>query len=64
MALIYKIYDDGSISSDGYLFHDKEEFGKYCDYKEMCDEYWQKQEEIEREDRLMELEEKIRNFEI
>lgn len=64
MALIYKIYDDGSISSDGYLFYNKEEFGRYRDYKEMCDEYWQKQEEIEREDRLMELEEKIRNFEI
>lgn len=55
----YKKYSDGRIEADGYLFDNDNEFGNYCDYQERCDEYWKHQEEIEKENRLLELEDEF-----
>ena len=53
----YKIYEDGSIEADGYMFRDGYEFGTYCDWKEACDDYWRNQEQMEQEEREYRLEE-------
>lgn len=54
----YKVFSDGVIECDGQLFFDDRDFGRYCEETEYAEEYWRKQEEMEREERLMELEEK------
>lgn len=55
----YKVFSDGVIECDGQLFFDDMDFGRYCEETEYAEEYWRKQEEMEREERLMELEEKF-----
>lgn len=55
----YKVFSDGVIECDEQLFFDDRDFGRYCEETEYTEEYWRKQEEMKREERLMELEEKF-----
>ena len=55
----YKINCHGDIECDGMIFTSDEEFGRYYEDTERDEEYWAKQEEREREDRLLDLEEKF-----
>jgi len=54
----YKVFKDGDIECDGMIFSSDESFAKYTEYTEMCEEYWAKEEERKREDRLLDLAEK------
>lgn len=58
----YKINCHGDIECDGMIFESDREFGQYIEYTEMCEEYWSKEEERQREERLLELEEKYGNL--
>ena len=58
----YKINCHGDIESDGMIFTSDREFGQYIEYTEMCDEYWFKEEERIKEDKLLELEERYGNL--
>jgi len=55
----YKINCHGDIECDGMIFTSDRDFVQYVEYTEMCEEYWSKEEERQREERLLELEENI-----
>lgn len=54
----YKVFKDGDIECDGMIFTSDDEFGRYVENTERAEEYWARQEEIERENCLLDLEEK------
>lgn len=56
----YKINCYGDIEYDGMIFTSDKESRRYYEDTERAEEYWAKQEEREREDRLLDLEEKFR----
>lgn len=53
----YKVFSDGDIECDGMIFT-QSQFGRYCEDTERAEEYWRKEDERKREERLLDLEEK------
>lgn len=58
----YRIFEDGVIECDGQLFFDDRDFSRYCEETEYAEEYWRKEDERLKEERMQELEE-IMNLE-
>ena len=53
----YKINSHGDIECDGMIFTHSQ-FGKYSEDTERAEEYWRKQDEVAREVKLIEIEDK------
>ena len=51
----YRVFEDGVIECDGQLFFDDRDFAKYCEETEYAEEYWKQQEEIRKEEKLIDL---------
>lgn len=58
----YKINCHGDIECDGMIFLTDTDFDKYIEYTERIEEYWAKEEERIKEERLLELEERYGNL--
>ena len=54
----YRIFSDEVIECDGQLFFDGRDFDRYCEETEFAEEYWRKELERAKEERILELEEK------
>lgn len=55
----YRVFSDGVIECDGQLFFDDRDFGRYYEETEYAEEYWRKETERLKEERIQELEEKF-----